>query len=64
MTLAREVRAVTASCGSQLLINDRIDVALALEGVGVHLRSNSLPVSRRTAVAGTTAPLGYFRAFG
>jgi len=45
VTLAREVQAVTASHRSQLLINDRIDVALALEGVGVHLRSNSLPVS-------------------
>jgi thiamine-phosphate pyrophosphorylase len=45
VTLALEVQAVTASHRSQLLINDRIDVALALEGVGVHLRSNSLPVS-------------------
>jgi thiamine-phosphate pyrophosphorylase len=44
VTLAREVQAVTASRRSQLLINDRIDVALALEGVGVHLRNNSLPV--------------------
>ena len=43
VALAREVQAVTASRKSQLLINDRIDVALALEGVGVHLRSNSLP---------------------
>ena len=44
VALAREVQAVTASRKSQLLINDRIDVALALEGVGVHLRSNSLPL--------------------
>jgi thiamine-phosphate pyrophosphorylase len=44
VTLAREVQAMTASRSSQFLINDRIDVALALEGVGVHLRSNSLPV--------------------
>jgi thiamine-phosphate pyrophosphorylase len=44
VALAREVQAVTASYRSQLLINDRIDVALALEGVGVHLRSNSLPL--------------------
>ena len=28
----------------QLLINDRLDVALSLEEAGVHLRSNSLPV--------------------
>ena len=58
VALAREVQAVTASPGSQLLINDRIDVALALEGVGVHLRSNSLsvPVARR--LLGTGRLLG------
>ena len=58
LTLAREVRAVTASCGSQLLINDRIDVALALTGVGVHLRSNSLPVSAARQLLGPRRLLG------
>jgi len=58
MTLAREVRTVTASCGSQLLINDRIDVALALEGVGVHLRSNSLPVPVARQLLGPRCLLG------
>ena len=58
MTLAREVRAVTASCGSQLLINDRIDVALVLEGVGVHLRSNSLPVPVARQLLGPRRLLG------
>ena len=58
VTLAREVQAVTASRRSQLLINDRIDVALALEGVGVHLRSNSLPVSVARQVLGTQRLLG------
>ena len=57
-TLAREVQAVTASRRSQLLINDRIDVALALEGVGVHLRSNSLPVSVARQMLGTQRLLG------
>jgi thiamine-phosphate pyrophosphorylase len=56
--LAREVRTVTASRTSQLLINDRIDVALALEGVGVHLRSNSLPVSVARQLLGTQRLLG------
>jgi thiamine-phosphate pyrophosphorylase len=58
VTLAREVQAVTASRRSQLLINDRIDVALALEGVGVHLRSNSLPVSVARQMLGTQRLLG------
>lgn len=58
LTLAREVQAVTASSGSQLLINDRIDVALALEGVGVHLRSNSLPVLAARQLLGAGRLLG------
>ncbi|MCG3776205.1 MAG: Thiamine-phosphate synthase [Nitrospira sp.] len=58
VTLAREVQAVTASARSQLLINDRIDVALALEGVGVHLRSNSLPVPVARQLLGAQRLLG------
>lgn len=58
IALAREVQAVTASPGSQLLINDRIDVALALEGVGVHLRSNSLPLSVARQLLGAQRLLG------
>jgi len=58
MTLARELQAVTASRRAQLLINDRIDVALALEGVGVHLRSNSLPVSVARQLLGAQRLLG------
>lgn len=58
VTLAREVQAVTPSRTSQLLINDRIDVALALEGVGVHLRSNSLPVPVARQLLGSRRLLG------
>jgi len=58
VTLAREVMAVTASSRSQLLINDRVDVALALEGVGVHLRSNSLPVPVARQLLGAQRLLG------
>jgi thiamine-phosphate pyrophosphorylase len=58
VTLACEVQAVTASRRSQLLINDRIDVALALEGIGVHLRGNSLPVSVARQLLGVQRLLG------
>jgi thiamine-phosphate pyrophosphorylase len=58
LTLAREVQAVMASSRSQLLINDRIDIALALEGVGVHLRSNSLPVPVARQLLGAGRLLG------
>jgi thiamine-phosphate pyrophosphorylase len=58
MKLAREVQAVMASSKSQLLINDRVDVALALEGVGVHLRSNSLPLPVARKMLGPQRLLG------
>jgi thiamine-phosphate pyrophosphorylase len=58
LTLAREVQAVTALHRSQLLINDRIDVALALDGVGVHLRSNSLPILVARQLLGAQHLLG------
>ncbi|HEY6260536.1 MAG TPA: thiamine phosphate synthase [Nitrospiraceae bacterium] len=56
--LAREVWAMTASYRSPLLINDRIDIALALEGVGVHLRNNSLSVSVARQLLGAQRLLG------
>lgn len=58
VVLAREVQAVMASSKSQLLINDRIDIALALEGVGVHLRSNSLPLPIARKMLGPQRLLG------
>jgi thiamine-phosphate pyrophosphorylase len=58
VALAREIQAVTVLRRSQLLINDRIDVALALEGVGVHLRSNSLPVTVARQLLGGERLLG------
>jgi len=58
VSLVREVQTVTAPHRSQLLINDRIDVALGLEGVGVHLRSNSLPVRIARMLLGAERLLG------
>jgi thiamine-phosphate pyrophosphorylase len=58
LALAEELRQLTASHGAQLVINDRLDVALTLEGVGVHLRSNSLPVSVARRVLGSHRLLG------
>lgn len=41
--LAREVRQVTRDYGARLLVNDRLDVALAAEADGVHLPAGGLP---------------------
>jgi thiamine-phosphate pyrophosphorylase len=43
--LALEVRQLTQAYGASLLINDRIDVALAVGADGVHLTTTSLPVT-------------------
>jgi thiamine-phosphate pyrophosphorylase len=43
--LAQELRQLTRRHGALLLINDRIDVALAAEADGVHLGGHSLPVA-------------------
>jgi thiamine-phosphate pyrophosphorylase len=58
MVLAREVQRVAEQCGSQFVINDRIDIALALDTAGVHLRSNSLPVSVARRLLGQGRLLG------
>ncbi len=49
--LAGEVRGLTAAAGALLLINDRLDVALAVDADGVHLGQEDfpLPEARRLA---------------
>jgi thiamine-phosphate pyrophosphorylase len=58
LALAGTIQTLAAQQGSQLVINDRIDVALVLDGVGVHLRSNSLPVSVARRLLGEQRLLG------
>jgi thiamine-phosphate pyrophosphorylase len=52
--LAKELREITRSAGALLFINDRVDVALAVDADGVHLGDDDLPVStvRRTVPQG------------
>ena len=58
LALADEIQQLTGPRGVQLVINDRLDVALSLEGTGVHLRSNSLPVSVARRLIGPRRVLG------
>jgi thiamine-phosphate pyrophosphorylase len=53
--LACALRERTAHYGAQLLINDRLDLALAVQADGVHLGEHSLP----TAVARKVLGAGY-----
>lgn len=58
VSLAREVGSLVEAYGAQLVINDRIDVALALEGVGVHLRSDGMPATVARRLLGPHRLLG------
>jgi thiamine-phosphate pyrophosphorylase len=58
LALAHDIRQLPGAAGCQVLINDRIDVALSTEDAGVHLRSDSLPVSVARRLIGAHRLLG------
>ncbi len=43
--LAKRIKAITARCGIPLIINDRIDIALAVDADGVHLGQDDMPAA-------------------
>lgn len=57
-TLAREIDALTRPRRVPLLINDRVDLALALDLTGVHLRANGLPVDAARRLLGPDRLVG------
>jgi thiamine-phosphate pyrophosphorylase len=56
--LALEMRQLTQAYGARLLINDRVDVALAVNADGVHLTTASLPASVARQLLGPDRLLG------
>lgn len=56
--LACALRKLTASYQARLLINDRIDVALAVEADGVHLGHTSFPVAAARRLLGAEKLIG------
>jgi thiamine-phosphate pyrophosphorylase len=56
--LALEMRQLTHAYGARLLINDRADVALAVDADGVHLTTTSLPASIARQVLGPERLIG------
>jgi thiamine-phosphate pyrophosphorylase len=58
LRLAEEVRAVTRDAGAALLVNDRVDVALAVGADGVHLPGGGLPIAEARRLLGAGALVG------
>lgn len=58
LPLAQELRALTLKYGTRLLINDRIDIALAVGADGVHLGEHSLPASSAREILGPERFIG------
>lgn len=58
LPLAAEIRELTARAGSRLLINDRVDIMLAVDADGIHLRSDGLPTCAVREVIGPNKFLG------
>ena len=50
--LAERLRAATRAAGAPLLVNDRVDVALAVGADGVHLPDGGLPVTEARRLLG------------
>lgn len=55
---AAELKAVLAPLGIPLIINDQVDVALAIDADGVHVGQDDLPVAETRRLIGPTKILG------
>jgi thiamine-phosphate pyrophosphorylase len=58
LSLAHELRALTRSHDALLLINDRVDIALACDADGVHLPTHSFAVADARRLVGPTRLIG------
>ena len=56
--LGRKLREITAENGVDFLVNDRVDLALALEADGVHLGQEDLPCAQARKLLGEESIIG------
>jgi thiamine-phosphate pyrophosphorylase len=56
---AEEALHVARSCGARLIVNDRVDIALALKASGVHLGQDDLPPASARELLGERAIIGF-----
>ncbi len=58
LALAQELRSITRDFGAKLFINDRVDVAVAVDADGVHLGHQSMPLEGARRVVGKDMLVG------
>jgi thiamine-phosphate pyrophosphorylase len=56
--LGRALRQITSAAGVPLIVNDRVDVALAVEAEGVHVGQDEMPAHLARQLVGKDAILG------
>ena len=56
--LAYELRKVTTRYNARLFVNDRLDIAMAVDADGVHLGERSIPIHRARRVLGEKKLIG------
>ncbi|NOY85009.1 MAG: thiamine phosphate synthase [Nitrospirae bacterium] len=56
--IAKQIREITNTGGAHLIINDEIDLALAVKADGVHLGQDDFPVKMARQLLGKTAVIG------
>jgi thiamine-phosphate diphosphorylase len=59
LATARRLRELTAAARATLIVNDRVDVALACGADGVHLGQDDVPIAAARALLGPTRLIGY-----
>ena len=56
--LAEKVHAITKRCNVPLIIDDRVDVALAIDAEGVHVGASDMPVATARRIMGADKIVG------
>ena len=59
LAVGRELRRLCADAGVLFIVNDRVDLALALGADGIHVGEHDLPVAETRALVGPEMILGY-----
>ncbi len=59
LTVAARVRELCTAAGARFVVNDRVDVALAVGADGVHLGQDDLPVAAAREMLGPTRWIGF-----